>query len=75
MRAFGKDLLSVDSCEVLGRTCCRRTVASLWEGPAVGGQLRAFGLDLLSVDRCERLGRICFQWIGASFWEGFSVNG
>ena len=60
VRAFWKDLLSVDRCEPFGRTCCRWTVTILLEGPIVGGHVRAFGKDLLSVDRCEPLGRTCF---------------
>jgi len=48
VRAFGKDLLSVERFEPLGRNFRQWIGASLWEGPTVGGQVRAFGKDLLS---------------------------
>ena len=65
---------SVDRCEPFGRTCCRWRGSSLWEGPAVGGEVRAFGKELPSMDRCEPLGRTYCRWTGASLWEGPAVS-
>ena len=43
MLSYGEDLLSVDRCEFLGRNFRQWIGVSLWEGPAVGGQVRVFG--------------------------------